>query len=780
MVSVFASLNYEQIGVLFLQGIITFSFILILFQLRKYFGLIAMLIFLGVLQAMQVYFASTIYIKITENFLVSPGSSVFFVASLFVILLIYIKEDANEIRKIVYALFISNLAISFLSYSFGWHLNDPNTVNPYELPAAIFTNNSWILIIGSLVLFLDAILIILLYENLAKKTKNLFLRVFVTMTFVACFDSFLFSIAAFWNRDTLWNIMTSGFITKGTFALFYSIIFTIYLKYFDKRDSHEQLFNLKDVFVPLSYREKFEIAQKDIEVVSEQIKSTESKYRTLTEIAPVGVFHANKKGELTFINERLCEIFDLSEEEILGNGWQDSVHRNDMRLVEDQWEKVRKLNLPGKLEFRILWKNGNERWALGHIVPEPESNPINFGYVGTITDITYLKNIEQEQVELREKAERSDRLKSAFLANMSHEIRTPMNGILGFSNMLKEPGITGNEQLKYLNIIEESGTRMLTLIDDLINISKIEAGILEVHQKEVNLNRLLQEIHDVFSIEAKKANVDLILNLEFPDKDAHFIIDEEKVFGVVTNLVKNALKFTSEGQITFGYLKKENFLEFFVLDTGIGIPSNRLSTIFERFVHSEPIGNKAQEGTGLGLAIAKAYVELLGGKIWVESEITKGTQFHFTIPISCKNRIEPIAKGPFGITLEKKEEPQFSKKLKILVVEDDEASQQLLLIKLRKFGDTIFCAQTREEVLKICREHPDLDLILMDIRLPGTNGYDLTKEIRTFNKDVVIIAQTAFAFDHDVKKAMDAGCNDHLTKPINLRLLSNTIISHFS
>jgi len=247
-------------------------------------------------------------------------------------------------------------------------------------------------------------------------------------------------------------------------------------------------------------------------------------------------------------------------------------------------------------------------------------------------DITARKKAENDLVSALEKAKESDQLKSAFLANMSHEIRTPMNGILGFSELLKEPDLSGNEKKKYIEVIEQSGARMLNTINDLIEMSKLEAGQMYVSITEVDIIEQLQYICNFFKPEVESKGLNFSLCNQMPKSGLIIKTDKEKLYGILTNLVKNAIKYTHEGSIEFGYQEKDNSIEFFVKDTGIGIPQEQQKAVFERFVQADMVKSKPYEGAGLGLAISKANVELLGGEIWVESEEGKGSTFYFTIP----------------------------------------------------------------------------------------------------------------------------------------------------
>jgi PAS domain S-box-containing protein len=232
----------------------------------------------------------------------------------------------------------------------------------------------------------------------------------------------------------------------------------------------------------------------------------------------------------------------------------------------------------------------------------------------------------------KEKAEESDRLKSAFLANMSHEIRTPMNGILGFAELLKEPGLSGEEHQDYIRIIEKSGAYMLSIINDIVDISKIEAGLMKTVIKESNVNEQIEYTYNFFKPEVEAKGIELICKNSLPAKEAIIKTDREKVQAILTNLVKNAIKYTNDGTIEFGYCKKDDYLEFYVKDTGIGIAKGRQEAIFERFIQAEIEDIRTRQGSGLGLAISKSYIEMLGGKIWLKSEEGTGSTFYFTLP----------------------------------------------------------------------------------------------------------------------------------------------------
>jgi CheY-like chemotaxis protein len=247
------------------------------------------------------------------------------------------------------------------------------------------------------------------------------------------------------------------------------------------------------------------------------------------------------------------------------------------------------------------------------------------------------------------------------------------------------------------------------------------------------------------------------------------------VYAILTNLVKNAIKYTTHGSIEFGYVKRGDFLEFYVKDTGIGVANNRQEAIFERFIQADVSDKMARQGAGLGLAITKAYIEMLGGTIWLESEEGVGSSFYFTLPY----QVEPV-KEVVNLQLDNSTKAEQLRKLKILIVEDDEVSEMLLDKTIKMFGKEIIKARTGIEAVEACKANADIDLVLMDIRLPEISGYEATQQIREFNKDVIIIAQTAYGLAGDNAKAIAAGCNDYIAKPINKMTLIKMIHKHFN
>jgi PAS domain S-box-containing protein len=391
------------------------------------------------------------------------------------------------------------------------------------------------------------------------------------------------------------------------------------------------------------------------------------------------------------------------------------------------------------------------------------------------------KHIENDLEKAKEKAEESDHLKSAFLANMSHEIRTPMNGILGFAEQLKTPDLAGERQQEYIRIIEISGKRMLNIINDIISISKIESGQIEVSISETNINEQIQFLYTFFKPEVERSGIQIFYKTSLPTKEAIINTDREKVYAILTNLIKNAIKFTFYGSIEFGYNIKSMSangkpveLEFFVKDTGAGIRPEQKEIVFERFRQGSESNTRNYEGAGLGLSISKAYVEVLGGKIWVESELGRGSTFYFTIPCKSEPEIQFVVENIISASeIENK-----INNLKILIVEDDETSEMLISLIIEKICKEVIKVRSGFEAVETCRNNPDIDFVLMDIQMSGMNGYEAMNKIREFNKDIIIIAQTAYALSGERERAMEAGFNDYISKPILKGELLSLIQEH--
>ena len=367
-----------------------------------------------------------------------------------------------------------------------------------------------------------------------------------------------------------------------------------------------------------------------------------------------------------------------------------------------------------------------------------------------------------------EKATESDRLKSAFLATMSHELRTPLNAIIGFSEFLT-PELDSESVGKFGEIIHKSGNHLLSIVNDLFDITLIESGETKLRKEEIILDSIFLDVSNLIIAKQyrdNKTNIELKYHLPTDCEGFVFRTDENKLKQVLINLLKNALKFTSEGHIYYGcnLIKEEtnSTLKFYVEDSGIGISKDKQEIIFEMFRQVEDGSTRKYEGAGIGLSVAKRLVELLGGTIWVESEINEGSTFYFTIPVE-ESRLEKINIFNELTFLEIKE--------KVLIVEDNRASAEFIETVLNKYGLQCLFAENGQEAVELCVKQKNIALILMDINLPVKDGLAATKEIKQLRPNLPIIAQTAYAVAGDKEKALASGCDDYISKPINQKEL---------
>jgi PAS domain S-box-containing protein len=501
------------------------------------------------------------------------------------------------------------------------------------------------------------------------------------------------------------------------------------------------------------------------------LKESELRFRVLAESAPVGIFKTDARGATDYVNPRWCEMAQLSSEEAMGEGWFKAIHPEDREILVREWQESILTGISSRTEYRFVHPDGSISWVIGLAVPQNDRDGNFKGYIGTITDITERKNMEADLIIAKERAEESDRLKSAFLANMSHEIRTPMNGILGFTGLLKEPNLSGNEQQSYIQIIEESGARMLNLMDNIIDISRIESGEIKITITDYAIKEKFEHLFDFFKVEAEHKGLKLILKHTVPSNESVIKTDVHKLDAILINLIKNAIKFSPNGIVEFGYEKQGSSFIFFVKDSGVGIERENLEIIFDRFRQGSESMSRPYEGAGLGLSISKAYVEILGGKIWVASEPGKGAACYYTLPCSEVSAV----KDQHQIIDIQDTSLKSLKDLSILVVEDDSISMNFIEIVSKEFSQKLFRAGNGLEAVEIFRKNQSISLILMDMKMPFMDGYEATRQIRQINKDVVIIAQTAFSMFGDKEKAIKAGCNDYITKPMKKEMLLKII-----
>jgi PAS domain S-box-containing protein len=485
------------------------------------------------------------------------------------------------------------------------------------------------------------------------------------------------------------------------------------------------------------------------------------------------------QNRIIFVNNAFCKTYGYAEQEIIGK---------DIRIIRAAKynahppEKILSDTLIGRWHGELVnvRKDGTEfpiELSTSHIKDE---NGNSIALIGIAVDITERKKAELELIKAKEKAEESDRLKSAFLTNMSHELRTPLNAIIGFSGLMVESGPDNNTS-GYSNIILKSGQHLLSLVEDIFDTTMIETGQIKINFEKTDIISVLEEVKNIIHgerISENKTDVELILNLEKSEKTKYVVTDSRKLKQVLMNLLRNALKFTDNGSIEFGFTEinetKNNSLQFYVKDTGIGIDKKYHETIFNIFRQLDDTHTRKFGGMGIGLSIAKKTVEMLGGKIWVESKPDDGSVFYFTIPVL------PVEKDKENI-FEVKEltmKNGFTDKT-ILIAEDEQSNFDFLKILLTRMNFKVLWAKNGREAVDICETDPSVDLVLMDVKMPILNGYEATRLIKKKRPDLPVIAQTAYAMITDKLEADKAGCDGYLSKPIRINQLTEILEKYF-
>ncbi|MGZ2368157.1 PAS domain-containing hybrid sensor histidine kinase/response regulator [Ancylomarina sp. YFZ004] len=535
----------------------------------------------------------------------------------------------------------------------------------------------------------------------------------------------------------------------------------------DKKAAEISLQQQNEEYIALN--EEYQTQNEELLFAIEKAEKSEKRFKVLHN-ASFGGIAIHDKGYILDCNQGLAAISGYSVEELIG--------MNGLLLIAEHSRELVVGNISNAYEKPYegvgLRKNGEEYPIRleARQIPYFDKNV----RVVEFRDITDQKKTEQELKTAKEKAEESNQLKSEFINNMSHEIRTPMNGILGFSDLLNEKNITETKRQHYLKIIQNSGNQLLHIIDDILEISRLGTKQVKSQIEETCLNDLLLELFSIFDIKAKENKTPLYLKKSLSDKASTILTDTHKLNKILSNLLENALKFTNDGFIELGYKLENDSIVIHVKDTGVGIYPENQELIFERFSRGGKEISHNVTGLGLGLSIARENAELIGGKITLISQKGKGSTFYLSIPFKPVNpRYTDKYNGDVQIPNSNK-----AKQQTILVVEDEEVNFMYLDILLTGFDEkiTIIHAKNGKDAVNIYKTNQNINLILMDIKMPVMNGIDATKQIREFNQFVPIIAQTAFTTEEDMEEAMAAGCSDFISKPIKKEILEKITRSY--
>ncbi|WP_062122601.1 PAS domain S-box protein [Geofilum rubicundum] len=494
------------------------------------------------------------------------------------------------------------------------------------------------------------------------------------------------------------------------------------------------------------------------------------KLSVATEQSPASIIITDMDGRIEFANDRFISTTGYSFEELRGHVLRvlRPAHTPEPAFSE-LWNTI-KSGRNWKGEHQNKRKSGELYWEAVNISSIKNGEEAITNYVVVSEDISREKALKQELIAAKEKAEENDNLKTAFLNNLSHEVRTPMNAIVGFSEFLTDEDIAADKRAIYAKTILKSSTQLLNLMENIINMAIIESGQVKINKTKVSINQLLNDVYNQISVSTPKKDITLRVNSMISKVNDEVMMDQTKVVQILFNLLGNAFKFTEKGLIQFGCKIDNAQLVFHVEDTGIGFPEEKRELLYEKFRQGSNSLTGLNDGMGLGLSISKSYIDLMGGSIQLTSSLKQGTRIEFTVPyqpvITVHN--EPIEASKMRL------KPNTT----ILVADDVEVNHLIILEMLEDHDLTIFYARNGEEAIEMVKNHPEINLILMDIKMPVMDGYKATIEIKKIKPELPIIAQTAYALAGDKEKALEAGCDDYISKPIKKEALIQILRKH--
>gem|GEM_PF-1929541 len=508
----------------------------------------------------------------------------------------------------------------------------------------------------------------------------------------------------------------------------------------------------------------------DRKIAEDALLESEKKNRAIVSAIPDIFFIID--NDFTFLE---CFTHDesllfSSKDEFIGKKVSEIMPQRVNEIFEQSAKLLNKSKQLQVFEFQMQ-VNGNLNWFEDRLTKISDDK-----YLLIVRDITKRKQFEIELENAKNKAEESDRLKSSFLANMSHELRTPMSGIIGFTHLLKEPDLSDEEKNEFLELLERSNKRLLNLINDILDLSRIESGDIELASSEILFDTIINDIYALYLQNAVQKDLQFKAIVHPELKSLCITIDENRLYQILGNLVNNAIKFTHDGFVELGVRRNDDEIVFYIKDSGIGISSEFMPFLFDRFRQEDISFNRTYEGAGLGLSIVKGLVELLGGTIKVETEKNIGSLFELAFPAEKLKKCGKNVSSSIDSEAIREVRDLNKVDLKLLIVEDDFINAEYIKKTLDKFWNLNLLHTTDgEEAVEIFRDNPGIDLILMDVKLPSIDGIRATKAIRQLNSEVKIIAITAYAHTNDRERILDAGCDKYLTKPFTPDMLIETI-----
>ncbi len=514
--------------------------------------------------------------------------------------------------------------------------------------------------------------------------------------------------------------------------------------------------------------------QKDM--ITKEYYESDKFYRMLLQAATDGIIFFDRDWKLKYANSAVYSSIGLDRNSYNLIDYKDIIHPED---IDYQVKREQALNSNGffESELRLRHKDGQYINFSTRSVTVRSDNGEILGALTISRDITKLKQVHEELIKANMEAEASNSLKSSFLANISHEIRTPLNSVVGFSNLLLADNITNEAKAEYIEHINHNSEKLLQIIGDIIDLSRLESSQIEITYEESSLSSIVNEVIEEARQVIKRNEKSIILNVKNQFEDNGDLIFTDKIWlkRVLNHLMDNAVKFTLDGSIEFLYMREESNIVFKIKDTGIGINKENLQSIFEEFRQEIDGHHRPFEGLGIGLTLAKEVVERMGGKIFVQSEKGVGSEFSFSLPFrpagSLKVKTKALNSSQIITTID------WSAR-KCLLVDDNKDVLIYLTRILADTGVTILKARSGVEAIELVKSNLDIDVVLLDMQMPEMNGIEATKEIRKIRKNLPIIAQTAFIFEDDKDIILEAGCDACLIKPIRKDHLL-TVMSSF-
>ncbi len=480
-------------------------------------------------------------------------------------------------------------------------------------------------------------------------------------------------------------------------------------------------------------------------------------FEALTRVSPVGIFRTDNKGETTFVNPMWTYLTGLSYQDALESKYLTALHPDDREERVAEWSEAVKKGKTVISEYRFLRPDGSIVWVKGHAVPEIVENEIK-GYIGTITDITELKTAEEEILKAKEKAEASNRLKTTFMGNISHEIRTPLNGIIGFAELISSGDNSKEENEECIDFLNHSINRLTKIIDNIMDVSMMMSGNITVKNETFSPDELANEVYRRFELQAARKNLEFKIENNGKSHEKLITCDKSLLTRIINELIDNAIKFTSKGGVNMAYSVGNNSCTLTITDSGAGISPEFLPFIFEPFVQEDVYSARVNNSNGLGLSIVHEAVTLLGGNVIAESRPGAGTTITVHLPV-IESDLHSFSDYKPNMDTGSVKQPV------ILIVEDEEINMIYLKRLLSQKGYKLLLATNAHDAISFIKEGSSVDLILMDMKMPGMDGFEATRRIKNLTPDIKIAAVTAYASDADRESCIQAGCDEYISKP---------------